>query len=300
MRKKFVAFACVTALVASCAALFAGCSKQERENTIRFAGVHQSADGHLYADVENWDDFENVNMEYTFDGGESWHYFYHGNYDFSQTDKSFHSGILAVYDTELQAGQQLTVGLRLAETDEYLVSAPTEFINYTVKPVCGIASDFVAVGYLKTDPYATTEFEGVIPYELFQETDGNYYIKRYDYTKTDDGYSYSNPNDGWKNDDIDFEYMFVPVNQAFYGTTGSVYKTSLYEYYNAATDGAWTAYNKSLGIRSDAYFRHLQEDGGLISDSGDTKVFALLIRAAGTQTNLPSPCNSVLAVFSED
>lgn len=123
MKKKFTTFIFVAVSIIICIVLFTGCSKKERENTIQFNGVHQSSDGNLYVDVDNWVDFENVEMEYSIDGGTNWRYLWHGSREFFNTDKSLYTATLDSY-SELQPGQQLTVGLRIAETDEYLSSRP--------------------------------------------------------------------------------------------------------------------------------------------------------------------------------
>lgn len=292
MKKKLLSFICAFALLMPCLLLFTGCSKKEQENTIQFSGVYQSAEGHLYATVDNLPDFEDVGIEYSIDGGQNWYYCSHSNRQFFQTDKSMYVAALAVYG-ELVPNSQLSVGLRLTETDKFKASAPTLFKAYTVKPICEIDEIFQQDVSTSKESYTQAQGYGKTTFRLFKNDTDDYVIEKYNYAISGENeYEFTFEENNWDKTNLNFEYLFVPINQAYYGTAGSMYKTGLEEYYNLVQTNEWLDYNNFRGISKEVYESHIENsDMGCIGCYN--RVFTILIRIKGTETNLPSVCSTI-------
>lgn len=296
MKKKFLSFVCAIAFILPCMMLFAGCSKQEQANTILFNGVYQSAEGHLYANVENLSNFENVGIEYSIDGGQSWHYCSHYNKEFLKTNKSMQIASLAVYD-ELVPNSQISVGLRLSETDKFKASEPTLFKSYTVKPVCETDEIFQMDVSPEKGSYTQAQGNGKTTFKLFKNDTDAYVIERYNYAISGENqYEYTFQENNWDKANLKFEYMFVPVNQAFWGAPGGLYKTGLEEYCNISQNSEWIEYNNYRGITNEIYESHIEySDLGCIGCYN--REFTIVIRIKSTETNLPSVYSVVRVVI---
>ena len=290
--KKFASILSL-AIISFSVFMFASCAKKEQANTLQFSGVFQSAEGHLYLQIDNLADYDsNDYFDYTIDGGETWKNCSHYNRQFFETDKALLVADAEMYSPEL-VNKTLSVGVRLAETQKYKASPASNLIEYKFKPISEVVEIFSKWGDERTDNYSAGKGWGITAYKFCEKDNMTYKIEKYDYadSQTDEyTYDYTYVEDNWDKNAIKFEYKFVSHDTVFYG--GEYYYTGYKDYEDIVNSNDWVDYDVNVGITSAMYASHvINNDAGCIGCYNRT--FTVLIRAKATETNLASVCSPV-------
>lgn len=294
MKNKIKNISLALVLMFSCLILLSACGKKDQENTIEFSGVFQSATGDVYLQIDNLSNYDNVDMEYTIDGGENWDICNHYNQTFTQINQTLYVAKIQNYSNEL-ANQTLNVGVRLSATNKLNASPASNFISYKVKPISLVKEVFQNQGNNITDDYEWGIGWGIEAYKLCEKDNKTYKIEKYNYVEdytNGNNYKYTYVENNWNKGLIQFEYKFITHKDAFYT---DYYKSGLMDYEDIVNSGNWITYNPYTGITKQMYESHLENnDAGCEGCYNIT--FTVLIRAKATQTNLQSVCSPVTVI----
>ena len=300
MKNKIINLVLAVCLMLSSITLLSACGKKDQINTLNFTGVFQSAEGHVYVQIDNVADYdENVEFEYTVDGGTNWENFGHYKHTFTQTDKSLYLTQILSYTPDL-ANKTLNVAVRLKETNKLNASEASNFISYKVKPRSLVVETFDKYGDASTGNYEWGQGWGIQAFKICEKQNKTFKVEKYDYVEDNTNgnmYKYTFVENNWDTNAIKFEYKFVSHFDAFYSQE-SYNLTGLNEYENIAKTSGWVNYNPTVGITKSMYESHIENNGvGCIGCYN--KTFTILIRVKETETNLASVCSPVTVKVEE-